>query len=155
MMVDIADEQEMEQLGATLARLVKAPMLIRLQGDLGMGKTTFARGFLRQRGHSGNVKSPTYTLVEPYELESGAVYHFDLYRLCDPEELEYMGIRDYLEQDIVLIEWPERGGALLPDADLELQISAQDQHQDQEGRQVAIQGSAQLMGALQQEWVRG
>ncbi len=137
----------MEQLGATLARVLKAPALIFLQGDLGMGKTTLARGFMQQRGHPGNVKSPTYTLVEPYELEGETIYHFDLYRLCDPEELEFMGIRDYLNVSIALVEWPDKGAGMLPSADLVLMLEPRG-----EGRQVSIEGDSDLLEQLQQEW---
>ena len=108
-----------EALGARLARRLRPGCVLELHGDLGAGKTTLARGLLHALGHRGAVKSPTYTLVEPYQIGTWRVFHWDLYRLADPEELEFLGLREQLDGEaVLLIEWPERGQGALPMADI-------------------------------------
>ncbi|TYL47635.1 tRNA (adenosine(37)-N6)-threonylcarbamoyltransferase complex ATPase subunit type 1 TsaE [Marinomonas sp. IMCC 4694] len=117
-------EEAMEHLGSLLSAMLKEGGVVYLKGDLGMGKTTLVRGMLKGLGYQGPVKSPTYTLVEPYDLLGLEVYHFDLYRLSNPEELEYIGVRDYFTQrSLCFIEWAEMGYGFLPEADLIVSIT--------------------------------
>jgi len=119
----LANTEQTEALGRYLAQQHLAPAVIYLSGELGAGKTTFSRGFIQACGHRGAVKSPTYTLIEPYELPTGKVYHLDLYRLNDPGELEFLGLEDLLsEGGVCLIEWPERASPHLPAADLTISL---------------------------------
>lgn len=121
----VATEADMEALGTGLARCLRTVRLIYVHGALGAGKTTLVRGMLRGLGFTGAVKSPTFTLVEPYALEGVALYHFDLYRLNDPEELEHIGVRDYLAgQGVCVVEWAERARNLLPAPDVAVMIES-------------------------------
>lgn len=115
----LADESQQIALAKIVAKHLKTSFVMLLKGDLGVGKTTFARGFVQASGFDGVVKSPTYTLVEPYPISYDRMcYHFDLYRLSDPEELEFTGARDYFnETDVCLVEWPEKAEGFLPQAD--------------------------------------
>ncbi len=133
----ISDEPSMLAWGAKLAKsCANLPTIIFLKGQLGVGKTTLARGFIQGLGYEGAVKSPTYTLVEQYELSDDlTIFHFDLYRIHDPEELEFIGIHDYFARAaIFLIEWPEQAGNLLPLADLSCDIRSA-----AAGREISIQ----------------
>ncbi|WP_069384227.1 tRNA (adenosine(37)-N6)-threonylcarbamoyltransferase complex ATPase subunit type 1 TsaE [Halomonas caseinilytica] len=126
MRLRLADEDRQVALGECLGRALAGQGRVYLEGELGAGKTTLTRGILRAYGHQGAVKSPTYTLVEPYELAQARVHHFDLYRLGDPEELEFIGGRDLLgEEALCVIEWPARGEGWLPRPDLWVRLSLQ------------------------------
>jgi tRNA threonylcarbamoyladenosine biosynthesis protein TsaE len=118
----LADEEATMALGRRLAAILPADGLVAfLYGDLGAGKTTFARAFLRALGVGERVKSPTYSLVEGYELGGRQAFHLDLYRIADPGELEWLGLDSLAEPgSIVLVEWPERGAGALPPVDLAL-----------------------------------
>ncbi|GHD65768.1 tRNA (adenosine(37)-N6)-threonylcarbamoyltransferase complex ATPase subunit type 1 TsaE [Jeongeupia chitinilytica] len=114
----LADEAETLSMGGQLAAALVPGMVIFLEGDLGAGKTTLTRGILRGLGFTGRVKSPTYTLVEPYTVSNLYLYHFDLYRFSDPSEWEDAGFRDYFNRDSVcLIEWADKAEGLLPAPD--------------------------------------
>jgi tRNA threonylcarbamoyladenosine biosynthesis protein TsaE len=121
-----ADAQATRSIGATLAHAllnVEQPFVIALEGELGAGKTTLVAGLLHALGFQGHARSPTYTLIEPYELSDRAIYHLDLYRLADPREVDALGLRDLIEaRAVFLIEWPERGKGLLPSSDLTVRI---------------------------------
>ncbi len=154
----LPDPETQQRLGAGLGQALFAALpgrsqalVVFLQGDLGTGKTTLVRGMLRGLGYQDAVRSPTFTLVEPYEIADGRVYHLDLYRLGDGEELEYLGLRDMLaEPALVLIEWPERGAGWLPAADLRIEL----QHAPG-GRDLRLRTQAALIdriGAVIQEF---
>ena len=122
--IAVADAAAMEALGSALARLGRRGQVLYLHGPLAAGKTTLARGYLRALGHVGAVKSPTFTLVESYELAAARVHHFDLYRLADPAELEFIGIDEYADEGAdLLVEWAGRGAGVVPPATLEVRIA--------------------------------
>jgi tRNA threonylcarbamoyladenosine biosynthesis protein TsaE len=114
------------------------PLIITLHGDLGAGKTTLVGGMLNALGHQGPVRSPTYTLIEPYDLAGRQFYHLDLYRLTDPLQLEELGVRDLLQPGaVLLVEWPERAGSSLDKADLQVHLAYPSE--GTEGRQLRLQ----------------
>lgn len=120
------EEAETVALAEALAPLLSDLSLITLKGDLGAGKTTLVRALLGAMGHVGRVKSPTYALVEPYEIGGRDVFHFDLYRLSDPEELDFFGLDDYFtDSSLCLVEWAEKGGDMLPASDLQIELQFQ------------------------------
>jgi tRNA threonylcarbamoyladenosine biosynthesis protein TsaE len=140
MMIDheVCDEAAMLQFAGQFAKQDLSGLCIYLRGDLGLGKTTFVRGILQAKEYEGVVKSPTYTLVEPYDMLTPKIYHFDLYRLRYPEELEDIGIKDYFQPDsCCLIEWPEQGEAFLPAPDIEIRFM----EQEPSGRMLRLQAS--------------
>lgn len=144
MLEHIESANAMELLGARYAKKCTGGEVIFLEGDLGAGKTTFVRGFLRALGHLGAVKSPTYTIVEPYEDVKLKAYHFDLYRLGNIEELELMGARDYFDGSAVcLVEWPAQFSKALPAPTWHLKIEGEGTE-----RQVCVNPGKFLIKAL-------
>ena len=132
----IVSEKQLTELATSMAAKLTPGTVLTLSGDLGAGKTTFVRAFLRAKGVTGPVKSPTFTLVEPYENLNPPVYHFDLYRLDNPEELEAIGIRDYADKNnILLIEWPEKGQGFIPKVDITIELNIKN-----DAREITIQG---------------
>ena len=126
--LQLGDEAATTELGAAAARCLPTaaqPFVVELAGDLGAGKTTFARGLLRELGVSGQIRSPSYALLETYEAGGWQVLHLDLYRLLDPEELENLGVRDYHDgRCLWLVEWPGKGEGYLPRADARLEFAS-------------------------------
>jgi tRNA threonylcarbamoyladenosine biosynthesis protein TsaE len=153
MLIRLADAAATDRLGRALAAPLRQacaarPVVVHLGGPLGAGKTTLARGLLAGLGHTGRVRSPTFTLLEPYELPGCLVIHLDLYRLADPAELDYLGLHDLLSPgSLVLVEWAERGGDRLPGPDLQITLDY-----DEPGRVARCSGGGPLglaaLGAL-------
>jgi len=141
-----AVEQDMKDLGSLLAMTLQGRNILTLRGELGAGKSVLARSIIHAAGFPGHVKSPTYTLVETYLIDEPlasvtSVAHFDLYRLADPDELHYLAFDDLVEQhDLVIIEWPEQAGELLPVPDIEMRI----EYAENEGRLVHLESKKPL-----------
>jgi len=145
MLVTLKDAAATEAAGAALGPALPQSLVVYLHGDLGAGKTTLVRGLLRALGHPGRVPSPTYTLVEPYELGGWELKHLDLYRIADPEELEFLGVREM--EGVALIEWPERGGHFLPPPDMSCHLGVVT-----EGRTLQVKGDTARGRVVCEAW---
>lgn len=138
--LQVNDEPEMLLFAKKFAAALSFPCFITLSGQLGAGKTTLARGILQHLGLQDHVKSPTFTVVETYSLNDQPIYHFDLYRIHDTEELELLGIRDYFNENaLILMEWPERAAEILPEADINCNI-----HSEGKARKLELQSNSSL-----------
>jgi len=150
--VTLVDVKATEQIGARLAQKLTSmypPFMVYLTGDLGAGKTTLVRGFLQALGFKQTVKSPSYTLVETYDLDDKFIVHCDLYRLTDSEELTFMGFSDYLTKPaIVFIEWPEHGDGCLPKPDLEIRME-----ESGSGKQLYLTCVSKRAQSLTDQWL--
>jgi tRNA threonylcarbamoyladenosine biosynthesis protein TsaE len=145
MTIDLPDESATAVLAARLAAIVRPGDVLALKGELGAGKTSFARAFIRARGGDEAVPSPTFTLLQTYDLPDGTIWHYDLYRLRAPEEAWELGIEDAFHSGISLIEWPERLGWLLPARHL---LIAFDFDVTPEARRATLSGVAEWMARL-------
>jgi tRNA threonylcarbamoyladenosine biosynthesis protein TsaE len=150
MMVDLVDESASQRVGAGLGRaLTLQSGFVTFAGDLGAGKTTLIRAALRELGHAGPVRSPTYTLIESYVVSAGTIHHLDWYRLADGEELESLGFRDLLQSNSsVLVEWPERIPAVAKRADLAVSLAYAG-----DGRRLSARALSPAGERLQQTWM--
>lgn len=145
-------EQAMADFGRVIGQACRSGSILYLNGTLGMGKTTLSRCIVQGLGWQSSVKSPTYTLVEAYDMSQVTAYHFDLYRLADPEELEFVGIRDYDSKGAIwLVEWPEKGEGMLPSPDIVLTLM-----DAENGRQIQLQGHSERgeaqIAAIKKAW---
>lgn len=151
--LQLPDATHTQTLGSALASALQqlnSGAAIALKGDLGAGKTTLTRALLRAADYSGPVVSPSYTLVEPYELEQHRLLHLDLYRIGDPEELEYLGWREWdAQRDWIIVEWPERGAGFLPDFDLVLSLAYSGEGRVAELKSVSERGQSLLVRVVE------
>lgn len=145
---DLPDETATLQLARRMAAALDGGLVVYLDGDLGVGKTTFTRALLRTLGVTERVKSPTYSLVENYPLPHAQAWHLDLYRIADPGELEWLGLEAMAEPDaVVLVEWPQNGAGALPQADLVLHLAHADEGRTADLEARSARGDA-LLGRL-------
>lgn len=146
--LSLPDARATEALGEALAAAAPAGCVIYLEGELGAGKTTLARGFLRGLGRPGRVKSPTYSLLEPYDTPAGPVLHLDLYRLADPDEAAWLGLADHAgDTTRLLVEWPEHGKDWLPAPDLVVRLA-----HDGERRRATLRAAGPRAPGLPERW---